>query len=532
MEKKSAEDYLDKLFNSVNDETEAAEYDQMVANEKEDKNSMYSRRVSKSEEDFLREFEAELAGDGETAEDLFAEFEKTIESEAGLSSEESLSSKESLSLKESYLLDDVDLAEIVNESANIMSMVPEETPSGEMPVMSEESSGEMAFSLNDFAMASEPIPMDEIPEDMFDELFGEPGELNLAEISQEMPTEEEGLDLGNLGDEDLMNLLAGADGLEDIGNMLNKGEVTEISPDELDAFSAFAESEMSAQQISADPASEEEPKKKGKKGSLFKRIKDFLLKSDEDELELQKSAAPMVEVLTEENADILAELDALEEMPSKKDKKKKEKKKKEKKEKKPKAAKPKKPKAPKPKKEKKPKEVDNTPPLPRGPVFMIWAMVLSLMALVLLGIDLVSYNSSLASAKSLQNQGHYAEAFTELNGLKIKEKDMEMYGQLAILATVDSELDTYEVFAKAEIEDKAFDSLICAAGRCYVNEEDADVYGCLGQLEILKKSISNELQEKYSMTYEEAIEMYTIRRRNNYTIALYKKLTELGIKWD
>jgi len=51
-------------------------------------------------------------------------------------------------------------------------------------------------------------------------------------------------------------------------------------------------------------------------------------------------------------------------------------------------------------------------------------------------------------------------------------------------------------------------------------------------LEILKKSVSNELEEKYNMTYEEAIEMYKIRHRDDYTIALYKKLTELGIEWD
>ena len=32
--------------------------------------------------------------------------------------------------------------------------------------------------------------------------------------------------------------------------------------------------------------------------------------------------------------------------------------------------------------------------------------------------------------------------------------------------------------------------------------------------------------------YDEAIEMYTIRDRDDYTIALYKKLTELGIDWE
>lgn len=592
MKKKSAEDYLDKLLNSVNDEKvkkekfketakmvedamsfwdtdfadselEEAEYEQLVAKEnkkseredfldallsgakdtefgmnkrKPDTNPMYSRRVSKSEADFLKEFEEELAGDNDDLMDLFAEFEKAVEPEDRLEKEDIHEVEQQE--EDGFLLGDVDLAALVSEASDLMSAAPDEAPFEEVD------SQDIGFSmeeapLEDIPMGAEPIPMDEIPDDMFAELFGGESVLNTVE---DMPaamaddTASDGIDLGNLGDDDLMNLLAGTDDLADIGNMLSQSETTEIPLDELDAFSVFAENEMSAQQVSAEPVAEEEnkEKKKGKKGDLLGKLKGIiggLLKDDEEnEVSLKQAKNPTVEVLSGENADILAELDALEEKPAKKEKKKKEKKKKEKK---PKAAKkPKAPKAPKPKKEKKPKEVDNTPPLPKGPVFMIWLMVGSLVALVLLGMNLVKYNGPLANAKDLQNQGHYAEAFTELNGLKIKEKDMEMYNQLAVLATVDSEINAYEVFTKAEVPDKAFDSLICAAGRCYINEEDADVFGCVGQLEILKKSVSNELEEKYNMTYEEAIEMYKIRHRDDYTIALYKKLTELGIEWD
>ena len=378
MEKKSAEDYLDKLLDSVNDENAKKEnFEDSVAELKTAKygklveeDSMYSRHVSKSEADFLKEFESELIGDSE----------------------------------------------------------------------------DLSFSLSNFAMAEEPILMDEIPEGMLDELFSGTDGLNLTEIPQELPTEEEGLDLGNLGDEDLMNLLAGVDGLEDIGSLLNKGEITEITEDELEAFSIYAENEMSAQESSTESVAKAGEKPKGK-GNFLDKIKgffEFLLKSEEDDLEFKPAGPPTVEVLTGENADILAQLDALEEMPSKKDSKAKDKKKKEKKEKKKKEKKPKEPKKvkpPKPKKEKKPKEVDNTPPLPKGPVIMIWLMAGSMLALVLLAVNMISYNGPISNAKILKNQGNYAEAFAEINGIEIKEKDMEMYSQLSILATVDSEIN-------------------------------------------------------------------------------------------
>lgn len=499
-----------------------------------DERPMFSRRVSRSEADFLKEFEAELDGSTDDLTDLFEEFASVVEPEDRLEQEDIQAAHED----ESIMLGDVDLASLVNEAAGVMATSGE---SLELPIVEEEPA---TVELNPEEIPMDVVDMDAMPVDVFEDLFGGDDDLNMAaEVPEAMSatTPSEGIDLGNLGEEDLMNLLAGADDLADIGNMLSQGEISEIPLEEMDAFTVFAESEMSAQQISADPVPEDTNDSKGKagkkklKGGLLGALKNILgslMKDDEDdEVELKSSKGPSAETLSGENADILAELEGAEGKPSKKDKKKKEKKeKKAKKEKAPK--KPKAPKAPKPKKEKKPKEVDNTPPLPKGPVVMIWVMAASMVALVLLGINLIKYNSSVSSAKSLYSQTHYAEAYSKLNGLEIKEKDLEFYTQLAILATVDSEWNNYEVFSQAEVADKAFDSLICAAGRCYINEENADVYGCFGLLETLKKTVSNELAQKYDMTYEEAIEMYTIRDRDDYTIALYKKLTELGIDWE
>ena len=527
------EDILDALLSSAQN-TEFG-----MNKRKPDTNPMYSRRVSKSEADFLREFEAELAGGDDDFADLFASFgseeplEQEITPEDKLEQEDIYAAHEAFEAGEEdgFMLGDVDLASLVDAAADVMAGVgADEIP--EPPVLEE------ALPMEEVPMEEVPmddLPLEQMPVDVFEDLFGGEDGLNLAE-SVPVQNDSEGIDLGNLGEDDLMNLLAGADDLADIGNMLSQSEATEIPLEELDAFTIFAENEMSAQQISAEPAvedvSDEKKDKKDKKGGLIGKLKDILgnlMKDDEDdEVALKPAKNPTAEALSGENADILAELDALEEKPSKKEKKKKEKKpKKEKAPKKPKA-----PKAPKPKKEKKPKEVDNTPPLPKGPVFMIWIMAASMVALVLLGVNLIKYNTPISNAKSLQNQGHYAEAFAELSGLEIKEKDMELYNRLAVLSTIDSELNSYNAFTKAEVEDWAFDSLICAAGRCYINEENADVYGCLGQLETLKRTVSNELEQKYGMTYEEAIEMYTIRDRDDYTIALYKKLTELGIVWE
>ena len=590
MRKKSAEDYLDKLLNSVNDEkvkkekfketakmledamqfweeggdmdfedAEYKEYEETIEKKsgqedfldsllsgakdtefgmnkrKPDTNPMYSRRVSRSEADFLREFEAELAGEEEDLSDLFAEITRDVAPDEGLEKEVI---QEQAQQEEGFALGDVDLASLVNEAANVMTEsapVEDDIPLDDSSLLDMLMSGESVEIPNADDIPIEALSMEEVSADVFADLFGDGDGIDLALVAAPSGANSDSIDLGNLGEDDLMSLLAGADGLEDIGNML-LGEASEIPMEEMDAFAVFAEGEMSAQTVSADPADEEETagkaKKKNAKGGFLGKIVSILgalTKDDEeDEVVLKNAKAPTAEFLSGENADIFAEMEGEGKASKKKEKKKKEKKpKKEKAPKKPKA-----PKAPKPKKEKKPKEVDNTPPLPRGPVTMIWLMVASLVALVLLGVNILKYNAPLANAKSLQNQGHYAEAFSELNGLDIKEKDMEFYNQLAVLSTVDSELNAYEKFSKAEKEDWAFDSLICAAGRCYINEDNADVFGCAGLLGDLKTEVSNELEKNYNMTYDEAIEMYTIRDRDDYTIALYKKLTELGIEWE
>ena len=588
MKKKSAEDYLDKLLNSVNDEKvkkeqfretakmledamnfweesddaddseyEDAEYkaheekvqkksgsedflDSLLSGAKNTEfgmnqrkpevNPMYSRRVSRSEADFLKEFEAELEGEADELADLFAEITKDIQPKDKLSNEDIASPEE----PEDFTFGEINLTSLVDEAANVISgtaSVEDDIPIDDSSMLDMLMAEEATVLPNAEDVPIDVAAVETISSDVFADLFGQGEDLNLADM---IPSDEASgqIDLSNLGEEDLMSLLAGADELSDIGNMLSNAEITEIPLDEMDAFAVFAESEMSAQAVSAEPVEEEivaSPKNKGGLVGKIKNILKNLLADDEDdEVSLTASKKPTAESLSNENAEILAELDEQENKKAKKEKKKKEKKpKKEKPAKKPKA-----PKAPKPKKEKKPKEVDNTPPLPKGPVFMIWLMAASLVALVLLGVNTIKYNTPITNAKNLYNQGHYAEGFSKLNGLEIKEKDQELYNKLAILSTVDSELNAYERFTAAEKADWAFDSLICAAGRCEINEADADVFGCLGQLETLKRTVSNELSEKYGMTYEEAIEMYTIRDRDDYTIALYKKLTELGIDWE
>ena len=571
MKKQSAEDYLDKLLNSVNDQApeefeleaeEVLEDEVEIKTEDENQTEMYSRRVSKSEADFLREFEAEL--EGEDFDDFLKEFDLGNEEYPIHDEVEEEDDAPDFQAQDIPMSDPFDIPmdvpmndpfDVPMEDAPVENTPAQESMLDDFPLdalfggetVAEETPSfvEDSFDLGGVDLGAllneasgqepaEPATAEAVPmDDMFASLFGD-------EVSGETPDLSDlfgnsggdgadSLDLGNLGEADLMSLLSGEGGLSDLGDMLSQSDSAEFSMDGLDAFAAFAEGEMAAQA----PAEGDTTKKAAKgKGGFLDKIKALFLSDDDDEVEL-KQAGPSASQLSGENDQILAQMDA-EDKGAKGGlfgKKKKDKAEKPKKEKKPKAPKPKKekkPKVEKPKKEKKPKEIDNTPPLPKGPVMLIWVMAISLLGLVYLGTNLMGYSSYVKAAKNHYNNGCYAEAYQELLGLTLKEKDMELYNQVATLATVDSELNAYRIFRANEDHTKALDSLICAAGRCELNEDSADVYGCLGQMEILRKTAENELST-YGMTYQEALDMYHIKDREDYTIALYTKLKELGL---
>ena len=83
-----------------------------------------------------------------------------------------------------------------------------------------------------------------------------------------------------------------------------------------------------------------------------------------------------------------------------------------------------------------------------------------------------------------------------------------------------------DVYKRQGYVTMAADSLVCAAGRCAVNADNAKEYGWELQLEQLKNIISDTLSSQYGVSYDDAIALYNIDDRDDYTLALTQKLNE------
>lgn len=490
------EDYLDNLLNSVEhaEQPQDEEETTPMGEHSEFFDDFEREIMSGTDEDFLREFERELAEEEAAETDNEAEHsDPFFDNLDGIVSsvKASMKEKEEGEAEDDFMID-------------TMSDIAEEEP---------------AFGLGEesYDMAEEPVQEDDV-------------------------------DL----DPDLMDLLKSE------GEFSEMGEAVPL--DEMDmenAISDFGLDEMPMEDAGlSEPALDEIPEEgeKPEKNGFLKKLSRTLFGEDEDEEDVKKAApapAPAVSMdigdMSDENLQILQELDgtlaeipeveAEEEDPAEKKKREKaEKKAKKKEEQKEKKAQKEKEKAEKkakkanaPKKPKKPKEPDNTPPLPKKPVILIFIMTASFLALVLIGTNLFGYSNSMEAAKQEYELGNYEQALQEIFGMEIKEEDEETYQKIWLMANAASQYSAYQSFMESGLYDMALDSLIRAIGKCEKYRPDAQLYGCEDALDKVQSRAVDALSG-FGITRERAIEMYGYKDRDTYSVEIYRILEDAGLK--
>ncbi len=376
------------------------------------------------------------------------------------------------------------------------------------------------------AVKEEPLPMGDFS---IESLFADEG-------GQNTPPQE---------DADVLKILEGLEGID-----LELEETTSVDENiNNSALEAF----MGQQAEATEPAEErhekkekkrkKEKKKSGEKKGFLSKL-ELILFGEDDEDEDGKNKKTVIDFgdsteieeidISGEDAENLflfgespAQAPKEEDEKDKKGKKKKEKKKKEKKE------KPKKEKKPRPKKEKKPKppkEPDNSPPLPKKPVFLIFLMAGSLVALVLMGSNLLGYSNQMNNAKNLYAKQNYSEAFAEISGIEVKEEDLELYEKYHIMAMVSAELEAYESLMNAGYYDMALDCLIRTIGRAEKYRVDAEIYGCVSEMDSLAQEAEAVLGQMFGVSREKALELYASKTKEDYSYAIKRIIKELGLE--
>ena len=546
-----SEDYLDDLLNSVSDanrRNNKKDIENLIQSMNEEAAKPREREkkpVEKKHEDysgtgFLREFEQELATGA--ADDFLQEFEMELDEEA--------SNQADIDVKEDQT-SDMEAAsatkqpEAANQSEETNQLRDASEPiSSEGTGMATDGSApsDMMGDVDDIMDAvrkkvgdsgeEEHMDTSKTPEDDASEeeeplgFFDTLDEDSAAEIPEAPKTESEEEEPLLSEDDDainLMDMLSGDADLSDIGDLLKadeNGEELEHSEDEDGEVQDEFERLGSIEELK----DLKEAKEKRKKQGFFSKIMSVLFGPDEEEDDTKIAEDDSLGSISSENREILKEMDA-DEGTGKKGKK--EKKKKEKKEKKEKA---KKEKAPKVKKEKPPKEIDRTPPLPKKPVILIFIMALSILVLILLGSSNLQYGQDIQQAKDDFASGSYVTAFQTVAGSSVKGKDENFYKKAQVLASIQSEYQSYESLSGINENEMALDALIRGYGRCVDGADLAREYEITDEMEGLKAQILQQLSDHFGVSEEKAAELHAMTKRTDYTKAIQEILAAAGLE--
>lgn len=526
------EDYLDDLLNSVSDanrRNNKRNIEDLIQSMNEDPIKPREREKVQPQpkrdfgEKFVREFEQEIALG--SADDFLRDFEMELDEEAA-------ESQSDINVQQ-----ETEHQDVIDNVSDIVNGAKRRIDSEGYEEKTQEAAQEETVE--------EALLQDGEPETESEGGFSEDADLQDTE-SAVLKDVETG---GQMMDEsaDLMDILSGDEELSDIGDMLKADEEGEpieeagtLTDDAEDSLFGFGEEDMD------DTADEEESqdefdrlgsieelkaiseKKKGKKKKGFLgRILTALFGEEEEEPTGPVAEETELGSISDENMGILKELDAEKAKGASKAKKgKKDKKgkdgKKEKTKKEPKKA--------KPKKVKPPKEKDNTPPLPKKPVILIFVMAVSILLLILLGSSNIQYSQDMDYAKECYSKGDYITAYNTMCGTKIKEKDEALYQKVMIMANICQEYDTYETMMGLKEYELALDALVRGIGRYDNFMDEADELGARPELEQLKGIIAKALQDDFGVSEEQAKELCAIHKRKDYTKALQAILVELGLE--
>lgn len=344
--------------------------------------------------------------------------------------------------------------------------------------------------------------------------FGAEGtDAELLDILSGMSDDSDLADIGNMlraHDED--ELLEG-DGLDDFGD-----ELSENLEEAADSEQEATGKKKRGKKKKADPKKKDEQKKKG----VLSKLSAMFFGEDDD---IDVPEASEMGNISDENMQVLKDMEKAEKKKQKKEKK--AQKKKEKKEKRLlKEA------NAKPKKEKKPKAPKEPPvktkPLPKGPVFLIFLMGASIVVLIYLGSSYVGYTSGIAQAEEKYDNGEYVEAYHLLQGMEIKEIDKKFYDKARLTAYLQKEMDAYEAYTAKEMYPEALNALLCAVGKYDKYIAEASGIGADVEFDKILEQAVTLLSEVYNVTVEEAEEVYQLQERDEYTTRLYELLERAG----
>ncbi len=167
----------------------------------------------------------------------------------------------------------------------------------------------------------------------------------------------------------------------------------------------------------------------------------------------------------------------------------------------------------KPKKEKKEKAQENEAPakkLPRAKVFSIFAVCITLLAVVVILSFIVPAQSDLKRAREAYYEQDYLTVFQNMDGKDLNDSDYILYMRSVMILHMQNKLDSYPIYRNMGKELVALNELMLAVDYYQTNRAAAEGYGALGEMTEIYAQVLSLLQDNYQVSEQEAIEIFAL----------------------
>lgn len=140
-----------------------------------------------------------------------------------------------------------------------------------------------------------------------------------------------------------------------------------------------------------------------------------------------------------------------------------------------------------------------------------------------------TYTQNIKNAARYFERREYTQAYDEIDGLDLKDNDVELFNKIKTVMMVNKELDSYYNYCNMRMFPEALDSLLKGLKRYDKYIELATLYGIKDDMDYIRNEIIDELNHRFGITEEEAMDIIKIDNQADYTEAVYDAVKNITI---
>ena len=169
---------------------------------------------------------------------------------------------------------------------------------------------------------------------------------------------------------------------------------------------------------------------------------------------------------------------------------------------------------------------EKTEKLPKKKVILTAAFSVTLTVCIMVLCYVLPMQLTLKRARNAFEKADYESAYEELYGRKLNASDQEIYNKSSIILQVDRKYEAYENYKKMGKKLEGLDSLIQGVARYNSLKDQAKSYGILDKIKSTYDKIIKALKEDYGISEKKANEIAASKDDLTYTKNVYDALGE------